>query len=160
MGTQTGAKERRLLTSQDQPKARMIRPPLMRADTVLIVEDDESTRQVLRHVLDAAGFECRLASDGDEGVRLAFEYRPDVILMDLSMPKLSGLEALAEIRQDYRARATPVVLLTANGHVASVVEHLAAGADDYLVKPVAPRSSWRASSWPSSAPRCCATSTR
>jgi len=137
-GERPAAKERRLLTSQEQPRLHTIRPPLPRADTVLIVEDDESTREIVRHVLDAAGFECRLAHDGEEGVRLALEYRPDVILMDLSMPKLSGLEVLAEIRRDYRARSTPVILLTANGHVDSVVEHLGAGADDYLVKPVAP----------------------
>jgi len=54
------------------------------------------------------------------------------------MPKLSGLEALIQIRADYRARSTPVILLTANGDVDSIVEHLAAGADDYLVKPAAP----------------------
>jgi GGDEF domain-containing protein len=58
--------------------------------------------------------------------------------MDLSMPKIGGLEALALIRQDYRARSTPVILLTADGAVDSIVEHLAAGADDYLVKPIAP----------------------
>ncbi|MGH2840590.1 MAG: GGDEF domain-containing response regulator [Solirubrobacteraceae bacterium] len=127
-----------MLTAKDQVTPDTARPPALAAGTVLIVEDDEPTREILRRVLESAGFECRLAHDGEEGVRLAIVYRPGVILMDLSMPKLSGLGALAEIRQDYRARSTPVILLTANGNVDSVVAHLAAGADDYLVKPVAP----------------------
>lgn len=115
-----------------------LRPPAQPAGTVLIVEDDESTRQILQHVLGAAGFHCQLARDGEEGVRLALERRPEIILMDLSMPKVGGLEALERIRQDYRARSTPVILLTADGTIDSVVEHLAAGADDYLIKPIAP----------------------
>ncbi len=115
-----------------------LRVPPAPMDTVLIVEDDEATRQILRHVLESAGFECRLAVDGEQGVQMALEHRPEIILMDLSMPKVGGLEALALIRRDYRARSTPVVLLTANGKSDSVVEHLDAGADDYLVKPIAP----------------------
>jgi len=112
-------------------------PTFPHAETVLVVEDDELTRQILARVLEAAGLQTQLARDGEEGVRLALEQRPDVILMDLSMPKMGGLEALARIRADYRARSTPVILLTANGHIDSIVEHLAAGADDYLVKPIA-----------------------
>jgi len=127
-----------MLTSRETTRPQTFRPPAPAAGTVLIVEDDGPTRQVLRHVLDAAGFRCQLARDGEEGVRIALQRRPELILMDLSMPKLSGLEALAQIRQDYRSRSTPVILLTANGRVDSIVEHLAAGADDYLVKPVAP----------------------
>jgi diguanylate cyclase (GGDEF)-like protein len=127
-----------MLTSQETATPHSARLPNPGAETVLIVEDDEPTRQILRHVLAAAGFECQLAEDGEEGVRLAIERRPEIILMDLSMPKLGGLEALAQIRRDYRARSTPVILLTANGNIDSIVEHLAAGADDYLVKPVAP----------------------
>jgi diguanylate cyclase (GGDEF)-like protein len=127
-----------MLTTDDNATPATIRLPSSGSETVLIVEDDESTRQILRHVLVAAGFECELAQDGEEGVRMAIECRPGIILMDLSMPKLGGLEALAQIRRDYRARSTPVILLTANGNIDSIVQHLAAGADDYLVKPVAP----------------------
>ncbi len=127
-----------MLTGNDNARPDTIRPPAAPAGTVLIVEDDGATQQILRRVLYAAGFGCELAGDGEEGVRIAHDRRPDVILMDLSMPKLGGLEALAQIRQDYRARSTPVILLTANGRIDSVVEHLEAGADDYLVKPVAP----------------------
>ena len=111
---------------------------------MLVVEDDEVTRTILARVLESAGLRTQLAGDGEEGVRLALHERPDVILMDLSMPKLGGLEALAQIRADYRARSTPVILLTANGHVDSLVEHLAAGADDYLSSPSLPPSSSRA----------------
>jgi len=127
-----------MLTGNDNATSETISPRPPQAGTVLIVEDDVATQQVLLHVLSAAGFLCQLAHDGEEGVRIALERRPEIILMDLSMPKLSGLEALARIRQDYRARSTPVILLTANGHIDSIVEHLAAGADDYIVKPVAP----------------------
>lgn len=127
-----------MITGNDNAETATLRPPTPAAGTVLIVEDDESTRQILHHVLGAAGFHCQLASDGEEGVRVALERRPEIILMDLSMPKVGGLEALARIRQDYRARSTPVILLTADGTIDSVVEHLAAGADDYLVKPIAP----------------------
>ncbi|MDX6692024.1 MAG: hypothetical protein QOG15_3481 [Solirubrobacteraceae bacterium] len=127
-----------MLTSHEIATAQTTAPPDPAAEMVLIVDDDEPTRQILRHVLVAAGFECELAEDGEDGVHKAIECRPAIILMDLSMPKLGGLEALAQIRRDYRARSTPVILLTANGNIDSIVEHLAAGADDYLVKPVAP----------------------
>jgi diguanylate cyclase (GGDEF)-like protein len=115
-----------------------LEPPAGHSGTVLVVDDDAATRLVFARVLESAGFRCELAMDGEEGVRLALEQRPDIILMDLSMPRLGGLDALARIREDYRARSTPVVLITANGHIDSVVEHLDAGADDYIVKPVAP----------------------
>lgn len=106
--------------------------------TVLIVDDDRSTRWVLSHVLDAAGFACAQAGDGEEAVRLAQRLHPDLILMDISMPRLGGLAALQQIRRDSRMLSTPIIFLTANGALDSVVEHLTAGADDYLVKPVAP----------------------
>jgi diguanylate cyclase (GGDEF)-like protein len=106
--------------------------------TVLVVDDDAPTRWIVVRILRSEGFACAQAGDGEEGVQLALEVRPDLILMDLSMPKLGGLAALRRIRRDFRASSTPVIFLTANGDVDSVVEHLGAGGDDYLVKPVVP----------------------
>jgi diguanylate cyclase (GGDEF)-like protein len=107
-----------------------------RAHSVLIVDDDAAVRAVLTRILAAAGFTCTQANDGDDGVRLALSTRPDVILLDLAMPRLGGLEALAHIRSDFHMASTPVIFLTGNGHVDSIVAHLGAGGDDYLVKPV------------------------
>jgi signal transduction histidine kinase/DNA-binding response OmpR family regulator len=101
---------------------------------VLVVEDDRKSRQLLAEYLRLGGYDTVFAVDGDEGVRLALEYRPWAIILDFILPKKNGLQALAEIRRHPETRETPVVFVSmAERHEAA----FALGAIEWLVKPVA-----------------------
>ncbi len=100
---------------------------------ILVVEDDAAIRTALCDCLRFAGFESSSAPDGEAGLRLALQLQPDLLLLDLLMPKLDGLSVLREVR---RTRPTlPVIILTAKGEEADKVKGLRDGADDYVVKP-------------------------
>jgi len=118
------------LLSMDRETVRAVAP------RVLVVDDDAPTRTALKRILEAGGFRCSEARDGDDGARAAINLRPDLILLDVAMPKVGGLEALARIRSDFHLSSTPVIFLTGNGQIDSIVAHLGAGGDDYLIKPV------------------------
>lgn len=100
--------------------------------TVLIVEDEEHLAETLRFNLAADGYTVRMASDGAEGLSLARALRPDLVLLDLMLPKLDGTEVLRGIREHSLA---PVVILTARTSEADRVKGLDLGADDYVTKP-------------------------
>lgn len=100
---------------------------------LLVVEDDRSLREGLVLNFRLKGYEVLAASNGDDGMRLAFDARPDVIVLDIMMPGYSGLEILEELRQ--RGEAVPVLVLSARGSLNQRVEGLNSGADDYLPKP-------------------------
>jgi len=112
------------------PKDQGERPPGAR---VLVVEDELAMRNVLRNSLERHGYRVLLAVDGEEGLARALKEDPDVILLDVMMPKLSGFEVCAELRR--LSRSAPILLLTAKGSVDDKVKGLDAGADDYLAKP-------------------------
>jgi two-component system, NarL family, response regulator DegU len=100
---------------------------------ILLVDDHTMVRQSMRRAMEAEGFEIVAeAGDGDEGVRLAGEHAPDVVLMDVSMPVLDGVEATRRIRE--RSSATQVVMLTMHADADVVRNALAAGAVGYLTK--------------------------
>lgn len=102
---------------------------------VLIVEDETTLAHILKDTLETMEFEVRLASDGAEGLELYRSWIPDVIVSDIMMPVMSGLEMVQQIRiQD---KQTPVLMLTAKTQVNDVVEGFCAGANDYLRKPFA-----------------------
>ncbi len=105
-------------------------------DTVLIVEDEENMRRVLRALLQRDGYEVLEAGDGTEALRILEESRVSAVLTDLKMPRMNGLEFLEQAQRRYRS--LPVVLLTAFGTVGSAVEALKQGAFDYLTKPFDP----------------------
>ena len=100
--------------------------------TVLIVEDEEHLAETLRFNLAADGYTVRMAADGAEGLSLARALRPDLVLLDLMLPKLDGTEVLRGIREHSLA---PVVILTARTSEADRVKGLDLGADDYVTKP-------------------------
>ncbi|MEO8351041.1 MAG: response regulator transcription factor [Chthoniobacteraceae bacterium] len=102
---------------------------------ILFVEDSESLRGSVRRALKHAGYAVDVAADGEEGMEAAEMNRYDVIVLDVMMPKLSGLEMLARLRA--AGSAAPILLLTARDTVADRVRGLGAGADDYLIKPFA-----------------------
>ncbi len=101
---------------------------------ILIVEDNEMNRDMLSRRLTRSDFEVSLACDGEEGVAMAAELKPDLILMDLSLPKLDGWQATAAIK--INAPNVPIIALTAHAMGGDRERALAAGCDDYDTKPV------------------------
>ncbi len=100
---------------------------------VLIIEDEAPLRAQLARRLQEAGYAVDAAGDGEEGLYLGCEYPFDVAVVDLGLPRLSGIEVIRRLRQ--RERRFPILILTARGRWQEKVEGLEAGADDYLVKP-------------------------
>lgn len=111
----------------------------MAATKVLVVDDDLNIQRVLVFTLKQEGFEVLVASDGVAGVEMARENKPDLILMDVAMPKLDGYAATQQIRAAEEAgHRVPIIMLTAEAEVAERVKGLRAGADDDIVKPFHP----------------------
>ena len=106
---------------------------------ILIVEDDPDIVEVLRFNLGREGFDVLAAQDGVEGVNLASKSNWDLILLDLMMPRMDGLEVCERLRADERTRTTPIIMLTAKGEEADIVQGLQKGADDYVTKPFSPK---------------------
>jgi DNA-binding response OmpR family regulator len=104
---------------------------------ILIIEDDESLRRGLSDNLVAQGYEIRPAKDGNEGLQLAFDWRADLILLDVMLPGVNGYEICQALRRE--KIDTPILMLTAKGQTDDVVMGLKLGADDYMVKPFALR---------------------
>jgi diguanylate cyclase (GGDEF)-like protein len=107
-------------------------------ELVLVVDDDEQVLRLVRRVLERAGFECVPVPNGKSAHAAAVEWRPDLILLDLMLGDTTGDQILAEIRGDFRTRLIPVVFLTVRSSLKDKVEHLLAGADDYVTKPFIP----------------------
>jgi signal transduction histidine kinase len=104
------------------------------APLALVVEDNPDLRRFLADVL-AVQYRVKLASDGPGGLALALAHHPDVIVLDIGLPGMSGLDVTRALRKDEATRTTPVVLVTARAGLGQVLEGFDAGADDYLVKP-------------------------
>jgi len=102
-------------------------------ETILIVEDDRSLREGLAMNFQLRGYRVLTAADGDEGIRAAFDERPDLIILDIMLPGPSGLEILSELRA--RAERVPVLILSARDTTDNKIEGLETGADDYVSKP-------------------------
>ncbi len=99
---------------------------------VLVVDDENDIRGLVRELLERAGHDVIEAPDGNEGLRLFYAERPDIVVLDVSMPGLTGWEVLERIRE---LGETPVIMLTANADELDKVRGLRAGADDYITKP-------------------------
>ncbi len=105
---------------------------------VLIVEDDPPITELLRYNLESAGFRASVAADGAQGLRLMGDDKPDLVVLDWMLPKLSGLEVCRTMRRTAGLTGLPVIMLTAKGEEDDRVRGLNAGADDYVVKPFSP----------------------
>ena len=103
--------------------------------TVLIVEDNEKNMKLARDVLQAKGYQTIEAVTGEEGVKLAGERKPDLVLMDIQLPGINGIEAFKQIRADARTKAIPVVALTASVTPTDRSAITAAGFDAFVGKP-------------------------
>ena len=107
---------------------------------ILIVEDQEDNRRILRDLLTAAGYELLEATAGDEGVAVAAREAPDLILMDIQLPGLDGYEATRRIRANPALAKTPIIAVTSYALSGDEVKARAAGCDDYVTKPYSPRA--------------------
>ncbi|MGA3263390.1 MAG: response regulator, partial [Terracidiphilus sp.] len=101
-------------------------------DRILVIDDEPQITRVLRAALSAQGYDARTANDPEEGLRIFRDWPPDLIVTDLMMPGISGVELTRAIRA---RSATPVLILSVRDHERSKVEALDAGADDYVTKP-------------------------
>ena len=104
--------------------------------TVLIVEDNDKNMKLARDVLQAKGYQTLEAITGEDGVRLAKERKPDLVLMDIQLPGINGIEAFRRIRGDAATRAIPVVALTASVTPTDRSAITAAGFDAFISKPI------------------------
>jgi two-component system, cell cycle response regulator DivK len=104
--------------------------------TVLIVEDNEKNMKLARDVLQAKGYKTLEAVTGEEGVKLAKEKKPDLILMDIQLPGINGIEAFKQIRGDANTKSIPVIALTASVTPTDRTAISAAGFDAFLGKPI------------------------
>ncbi|HRI48651.1 MAG TPA: response regulator [Pseudomonadota bacterium] len=103
---------------------------------ILIVEDNEFNRDMLSRRLSRKGFDVLVAEDGNSGIQLARTAHPDIILMDVSLPDIDGLEITRQLKADDKMRAIPIIVITAHAMVGDRQQSLEAGADDYHMKPV------------------------
>lgn len=102
---------------------------------VLVVEDEAAQREVLLFNLEANGYDAIAAENGDEGLLLAYENNPDLIILDWMMPHLSGIEVCRQLRGKSETKETPIILLSARSEDMDKVRGLETGADDYVAKP-------------------------
>src|SRR6266446_4081783 len=109
------------------------------ASRVLIVEDERDIRDLLLFHLEREGFQVSSASSGEEALRQVRHATPDLVLLDLMLPAMGGLEVCRKLRQDPATVALPIVMLTAKGDEVDRVLGLELGADDYIVKPFSPK---------------------
>ena len=108
----------------------------MAKKTILVVDDEQDLLDLIEYNLKKEGFNVLKAENGEEGIAVAKEGRPDLILLDIMMPKMDGLEAVEIMRKDQDLKKTPIIFLTARSDEKTEVEGLNKGGDDYITKPI------------------------
>ena len=111
----------------------------MAGELILIVEDNEKNRKLVRDVLQVKGYRTMETESAEEGIRLAQESPPALILMDLQLPGMNGIEALGRLRADARTKGIPVIAVTASAMTQNREQIMAAGFDGYQTKPISVR---------------------
>lgn len=107
---------------------------------VLVVDDEEPILELLKYNLEKQGYEVRAASNGQEAVEIAKKFHPDLVLLDIMMPKMDGVEACRILRANPDLQNTFIVFLTARAEEYSEIAAFDVGADDYILKPIKPRA--------------------
>jgi diguanylate cyclase (GGDEF)-like protein len=108
------------------------------AESILVVDDDPDVARFVEVNLRSAGYEVSVASNGEEALERAVELRPDLVLLDVMMPKLDGFEVAQRLRRDTRTSSSSIIMLTAKALSSDKVLGLSSGADDYIIKPFDP----------------------
>lgn len=111
----------------------------MAGERVLIVEDDRDIAELIDFNLSREGYKVALAFDGATALKTALAYKYDIILLDLMLPDIDGLEICKNIKRNEETKTIPIIMITAKGEEADVVTGLEVGADDYIVKPFSPK---------------------
>ncbi|MDZ7681766.1 MAG: response regulator transcription factor [Fodinibius sp.] len=104
--------------------------------TILVVDDEEDLLDLIEYNLKQEGFNVLKAKDGIEGIEMARQYSPDLVLLDIMMPKMDGMEVVEKMRADKELKPIPIIFLTARGDEKTEVEGLDKGGDDYITKPI------------------------
>ena len=107
--------------------------------SILLVEDERDLLELLKYNLDRDGYEVVTAETGEDGLKLVRQSPPDLVLLDLMLPKMDGLEVCRSLKARPETASIPVIMLTAKGEESDVVRGLEMGADDYITKPFSPR---------------------
>lgn len=108
-------------------------------DAILVVEDEESIVELVRYNLTREGYSVHVATSGEEALAFLRNFQPNLVLLDLMLPELNGLEVCKRIRREEATKGIPIIMLTARGEESDVVSGLEAGADDYVTKPFSPK---------------------
>jgi DNA-binding response OmpR family regulator len=108
------------------------------SESILVVDDDPDVARFVEVNLRSAGYDVQVATDGEEALEKAVDMRPDLVLLDVMMPKLDGFEVAQRLRRDQRTSSCSIIMLTAKALSADKVLGLSSGADDYIIKPFDP----------------------
>ena len=111
----------------------------MPKERILVVDDEEDILELVRYNLSKDGYTVTCVSSGEEGIRKAQEERPDLVLLDLMLPGVDGLDVCKILKSEPNTKDIPIIMLSARGEEADIVSGLEIGADDYVVKPFSPR---------------------
>jgi two-component system phosphate regulon response regulator PhoB len=111
----------------------------MAREKILVVEDEEDILELIKYNLVKAGYQVTIAATGEDGVDAARRVLPDMILLDIMLPGMDGLEVCRTLKQDAATQAIPIIMLTAKGEESDIVTGLELGADDYMPKPFSPK---------------------
>ncbi|MEX1010738.1 MAG: response regulator transcription factor [Balneolaceae bacterium] len=111
----------------------------MAEKTILVVDDEQDILDLIEYNLAKEGYAVLRAENGESGIRIANEKKPDLILLDIMMPKMGGLEVCRTLRSSDAMKRTPIIFLTARGDEKTEVEGLDIGADDFITKPISMR---------------------
>jgi len=111
----------------------------MAHETILVIEDEEDIAELIRYNLEREGYRIFHAESGELGLQSLRRHHPDLLLLDLMLPGMDGLEVCKRVKADVASAETPVIMVTARGEEADIVAGLELGADDYLTKPFSPR---------------------
>jgi len=104
--------------------------------TILVVDDETDLLDLIEYNLKKEGFNVLKAENGEEGIAVAKEHKPDLVLLDIMMPKMDGMQAVEEMRKDDQLKKMPIIFLTARSDEKTEVEGLNKGGDDYITKPI------------------------
>jgi DNA-binding response OmpR family regulator len=111
----------------------------MSRNTVLVIDDEKDLLELVRYNLEKEHLDVITATDGQSGLEIGLKHKPDLVLLDLMMPGMSGLEVCKQLRGDARTRRVPIIMLTAKAAETDKIVGLEMGADDYIVKPFSVR---------------------
>lgn len=112
---------------------------MAKSKTVCVVDDEQDIRELLQYNLEKDGFTVETCATGEEGLKAIRKAPPDLVLLDLMLPGIDGLEVCKKLKKDNKTAHVPIVMISARGEEADVVVGLELGADDYITKPFSPR---------------------